>query len=141
MVEDGRLVRQDCAHVNSEGLHILADEDAVLLGLILVGLETSCKVKHRVLEDRGRTDPILLLGWLWLLWTGGGLWWWWIGGGLASFPLGVGREAKPGLILLKLILIRGFITQFIHCIGSWYTRLVVLNNNCLDGVYPRLIVF
>ena len=59
---DGRLVGQDCAHVISGGLHILDDKDSVLLGLIPVGLATSCEVKHRVLEDSGRTDRILLLG-------------------------------------------------------------------------------
>ena len=32
-MEDGRLVSQDYGHVSSEGLHILADEDSVLLGL------------------------------------------------------------------------------------------------------------
>ena len=61
----GYLVGQDYAHVSSESLHILADEDAVLLGLIPIDLKTSCEVKHRVLEDNGRTDRILLLGWLW----------------------------------------------------------------------------
>ena len=60
-MEDGRLVVQDCAHVSSKGLHILADKDSVLLGLIPVGLETSREVNHRVLEDSGRTDRILLL--------------------------------------------------------------------------------
>ena len=96
-MEDGLLVGQDCAHVSSEGLHILADEDSVLLGLIPVGLEMSCVVNHRVLEDSGRTDRILLLGRLW--WGGGGgggggvgmggsLWRWWMGGGLASITLG-----------------------------------------------------
>ena len=44
IAKDGGLVGQDCAHVSSEGLHILADEDAVLLGLIPVGLETSSEV-------------------------------------------------------------------------------------------------
>ena len=44
IVKDGSLVDQDCAHVSSEGLHILADEVSVLLGLILVGLETSSEV-------------------------------------------------------------------------------------------------
>ena len=61
-MEDGRLVGQDCGHVNSEGLHILADEDSMLLGLISIGLEMSSEVKHRVLEDNRRTDRILLLG-------------------------------------------------------------------------------
>ena len=44
IVKDGRLGDQDCAHVSSEGLYILADEDVVLLGLIPVGLEMSSEV-------------------------------------------------------------------------------------------------
>ena len=47
ITKDGLLVGQDYAHVGSEGLHILADEDTVLLGLILVGLETSSEVEHQ----------------------------------------------------------------------------------------------
>ena len=34
----------------------------MLLGLIPSGLETGCEVKHRVLEDSGWTDRILLTG-------------------------------------------------------------------------------
>ena len=104
ITNDGGLVSQDCAHVGPEGLHILADEDVVLLGLIPVGLERGCEVKHRALEDSGRTDRILLLGrWRWR-WRGGSFWRWWMGGGLASNTLGVGRGAKLGLILAKLLL-------------------------------------
>ena len=104
ITKDGGLVGQDYAHVGPEGLYILDDEDMVPLGLIPVGLETDCEVKHRVLEDSGRTDQILLLGrWWW--WKGGSLWRGWIGGGLASGTLGVGREAKLSLILAKLLLI------------------------------------
>ena len=44
IMKNGRLVGQDCAHVNSEGLHILTDKDVVLLGLIPVGLEKSSEV-------------------------------------------------------------------------------------------------
>ena len=140
-MEDGRLVSQDCAPVNSEDLHILADEDSVLLGLILVGLETSSEVQHRVLEDSGRTDQILLLGRLWWWWMGGGLWRRGMGRGLSRVTLGAGREAKRGLIISKLILIRGFIARVIHRFGAWYTRLVTLDHNGLNRVYPRLIVF
>ena len=45
----GRLVGHDDAHVGTEGLHILTDEDIVLLGLILVSLETSNEVEDLVL--------------------------------------------------------------------------------------------
>ena len=71
IAEDGCLVGQDCAHVSSKGLQILADEDAVLLGLFLVGLETSCEVEHWILEDSGGTDRVLLLGRLWRWGRGG----------------------------------------------------------------------
>ena len=80
IAENGRLVGQDCVHVSSEGLHILADEDSVLMGLILVGLKTSREVEHWVLEDSGRADRVLLLG---------RLWWWWMGGGLSSISLAI----------------------------------------------------
>ena len=46
---DSRLVLHDSAHVGAEGLHILADEDPVLLGLILVCIKTSSEVLHLVL--------------------------------------------------------------------------------------------
>ena len=36
IVEDGRLIMHDGAHFDVKGLHILGDEDPVLLGLILV---------------------------------------------------------------------------------------------------------
>ena len=38
------MVGQDYGHVNSEGLHILADEDSMLMGLISIGFETSSEV-------------------------------------------------------------------------------------------------
>ena len=49
IAEDDCLVGHDDAHVSTKGLHILADEDPVLLGLISVGLETSSEVEHLVL--------------------------------------------------------------------------------------------
>ena len=64
-----------------------------------------------------------------------------MGGGLSSVTLGVDWEAKLGLILAKLILIRGFIARVIHRVGAWDTRLVALDHNGLNWVYPRLIVF
>ena len=47
--EDGRLVVHDCAHVVSEGIHVPADEDPVLLGLIPVRIKSSSEVLHLVL--------------------------------------------------------------------------------------------
>ena len=36
IAEDGRLVVHDSAHVGAKGLHILVDENPMLLGLILI---------------------------------------------------------------------------------------------------------
>ena len=65
IAEDGLLVVQESAHVGSEGIHILADEDPMLLGLIPVGIKSSNEVLHLVLECSGRTDRVLLREWLW----------------------------------------------------------------------------
>ena len=47
--ENGRLVSQDDTHVSSEGLHILGNEDSVLLGLISESIEALSEGEHRVL--------------------------------------------------------------------------------------------
>ena len=49
VMEDGRLLVHDCAHVGSKCIHILADEDSVLLGRIPVHIESSNEVLHLVL--------------------------------------------------------------------------------------------
>ena len=49
MAEDGRLIVHDGTHVGAEGLHILADEDLVLLGLIPVCIKAGSEVLHLVL--------------------------------------------------------------------------------------------
>ena len=49
IVEDGRPIVHDRAHVGSESIHILADEDLVLLGLIPVCIKSSSEVLHLVL--------------------------------------------------------------------------------------------
>ena len=49
IAEDGHLIVHDSAHVAVEGLHILAGEDPVLLGLIPVCIKTSGEVLHLVL--------------------------------------------------------------------------------------------
>ena len=46
---DGRLVMHDGEHVGAEGLHILTDEDPVLLGLIPVCIKSSSEILHLVL--------------------------------------------------------------------------------------------
>ena len=60
VAEDGRLVVHGCAHVGSQCIHILADEDLVLLGLIPVRIKSSSEVLHMVLQDSRRTDRVLL---------------------------------------------------------------------------------
>ena len=49
IMEDGGLVVHDGVHVGSEGIHILAHEDPVLLGLISVSIKSSSEVLHLVL--------------------------------------------------------------------------------------------
>ena len=49
IAEDGHLVVHDYAHVGSEGIHILASEDPVLLDLIPVRIKSSSEVLHLVL--------------------------------------------------------------------------------------------
>ena len=48
IAEDSRLVVHESAHVGVEGLHILADEDLMLLGLIPVCIKTSSEFLHLV---------------------------------------------------------------------------------------------
>ena len=105
VAEDGRLVVHDCAHVVLKCIDILADEDPMLLGLILVLIKSSSEVLHLVLHCSGRTDQVLLLRWLW---------WWGLGGGLLNFSLGAYWDPKPRLIRSKLILIEGLISQVVH---------------------------
>ena len=47
--ENGRLVSQDGMHINLEGLHILGNEDSVLLGLVPKSIEAISEGEHRVL--------------------------------------------------------------------------------------------
>ena len=49
ILENGRLVSQDGMHVRSKGLHILGNEDSVLLGLIPKSIEAVSEGEHRVL--------------------------------------------------------------------------------------------
>ena len=49
IAENARLVVHDGAHVGYEDIHILADEDPVLLGLIPVCIKSSSEVLHLVL--------------------------------------------------------------------------------------------
>ena len=61
VAEDGRLVMHDRAHVGPECIHILDDDDPVLLGLILVRIKSGSEVLYLVLQCSGRTDRILFL--------------------------------------------------------------------------------
>ena len=89
VAEDGRPVVHDCAHVGPECIHILADEDPLLLGLIPARIESSNEVLHLVLQCSGKTDRVLLLRWLW---------WWGLGGELLGFSLGAYWDPKLRLI-------------------------------------------
>ena len=43
LLKNDGLIGQDSGHISTEGLHILRDEDSVLLGLILECIEALCK--------------------------------------------------------------------------------------------------
>ena len=49
LLENSGLVGQNCTHVSAKGLHILCDEDSVLLGLILERIKAFSKGEHWVL--------------------------------------------------------------------------------------------
>ena len=59
VAEDGRLVLHDCAHVGLECIHILDDDDPVLLRLIPVCIKLGGEVLYLVLQCSGRTDRVL----------------------------------------------------------------------------------
>ena len=61
VTEDGCLVVHNCAHVGLEGIHVLADGDLVLMGLILVRIKSSGDFLYLVLQYSGRTAQVLLL--------------------------------------------------------------------------------
>ena len=42
VAENGRLVAHDCAHVSPKCIYVLADGDLVLLGFILIRIESGC---------------------------------------------------------------------------------------------------
>ena len=71
VAQNGRLVAHYCGHVGLECVHVLADEDLVLLGLIPGRIESGDQVMYLVFQCSGRTDRVLLMGW----------WWWWVLGG------------------------------------------------------------
>ena len=48
--KNGGLIGQHSTHISTEGLHILCDEDTVLLGLVLECVKALSKGGHRVLE-------------------------------------------------------------------------------------------
>ena len=63
VVEDGYLVVHDCAHIGPKCIHILADDDLVLLSLIPVCIKWGSEVLYLVLQCSGRTDRVLILRW------------------------------------------------------------------------------
>ena len=131
IAENGRLVGQDGTHVSAEGLHILGNKDLVLLDLVPESIETVSECEHRVLEIGAKTR-----------WgrRRGRLWKWWVTEGVPSVTLGITRGSKTSRILVKLILVRGFIARVVHSLRSWYTRFVTLDHYSFNGVYPCLIV-
>ena len=77
---DDMLVIEDCAHVGFEGIHVLAQGDPMLLGLIPECIKLGSEVLNLVLLGRRRTGDSRLRG------VGEG------GGGLVD-----GWPASPGI--------------------------------------------
>ena len=61
VAKGGRLVVHDCAHVGPKCIHVLANGDPMLLGLIPVSIKSGCEVLYLVLQCSGRTDRVFLL--------------------------------------------------------------------------------
>ena len=53
ILENSRMFSQDGMHVSAEGLHVLGNEDSVLLGLIPECIKAISEGEHRVLQVRG----------------------------------------------------------------------------------------
>ena len=120
LLKNNGLVGQNGMHVNAKGLHIMCDEDSVLLGLIPESIKALSKGEHRVLEVRCGIGGSCLRGLLW--------WWWrWVGRELPYVPLGIAQGSKAGLIVMKLVLVRGLMAGIVSPLRLWYTRFVPLN--------------
>ena len=71
VAEDGRLFMYDCAHVDPECIHILVDDDPVLLGLILIRIKSGgevCTLSFNVVELLTGPPPTMAVvvgvGWM-----------------------------------------------------------------------------
>ena len=126
IAENGGLDGQDSMHVSAEGLHILCNEDSVLLGLVPECIKAANEGEHRVRSRVGLDGASSEVGYG--------------GGGRPNVSLGIDQEVKTILVLSKLILVRGLIARVVHYLRSWYTRFVTLDHYSFNGVYPRLIV-
>ena len=65
VAQNGHLVAHDYVHVCPKRVHVLANGDLVLLGLILVRIESGCQVMDLVFQCSARTDRVLLGWWYW----------------------------------------------------------------------------
>ena len=61
--QDGHLVTHYRVYVCPKRVHVLAEGDLVLLGLITICIESGSQVLCLVLQCSGRTNRVLFLGW------------------------------------------------------------------------------
>ena len=61
------------------------------------------------------------------------------GGWLADLTRGILTHAKQSLVICQLFLIRRFMTRVINNLGSRNARLILLNDDGLNGMDPCLI--
>ena len=65
LLKNSGLVGQHRIHISTERLHVLCEEDSMLMGLVLEGIKALSKGEQRVLEVGSRAGGSYLRGWLW----------------------------------------------------------------------------
>ena len=65
LLKNSGLVGQHRTNISTEHLHVLCEEDSVLLGLVPEGIKALSKGEHRVPEVGGKTGVSCLFGLRW----------------------------------------------------------------------------
>ena len=63
VAQNYRLVVEDYVHVSLELVPVLTDGDLMFLSLIPIHIKPCGQVMNLILQCRGRTDRVLLMGW------------------------------------------------------------------------------
>ena len=65
LLKNSGLVGQHRMHISTKRLHVLCEEDSVLMGLVPEGIKALSKGEHRVFEVGSGAEGSYLIGWLW----------------------------------------------------------------------------